>query len=348
MRFCAIEAVLPRKRVTNEDMIAAVRAASRDHLDARELRLLERGLSQLFQAAGTKVRYHRAEDETAHDLVVEAGEAALRSAGLARREVDLVIWVGVGRGLLEPATAAIFQHRLGLERATGFDLLEACASWARAVDVAHALLATRRYRTVMILNGEFNCREYGRFRFGSVRELDFLFPTFTIGEAATATILSASDEDDEYYASFRTFGAEHGLCMIPLPNAEQFLGDALDPNAEEFRFLSYGRELMRFCAERLVEQYEKDPEVQGFPYDVVFYHAASDAVAESVARACGLALDRVYFSHGRFGNTVSGTVPVAMAHALRERRLRHGSRVLVGIGSAGVSTAWCRFRFLNA
>ena len=67
-----------------------------------------------FRSMGTRVRYGRAEGERAHELCVAAGRQALRSAGMDPGEIDLLIYVGVGRGFIEPATANAFQDLLGL------------------------------------------------------------------------------------------------------------------------------------------------------------------------------------------------------------------------------------------
>ena len=69
-------------------------------------------------------------------------------------EIDLLIYVGVGRGFIEPATANVFQDLIGLRSATCFDILDACASWLRAVHVARAFIASGAYRHIMILNAE--------------------------------------------------------------------------------------------------------------------------------------------------------------------------------------------------
>ena len=60
-------------------------------------------------------------------------------------------------------------------------------------------------------------------------------------------------------------------------------------------------------------------------------------------RRCGLAEDRDYYAHCRFGNTVSATLPLAMAAASEEGRLRDGTRVLLAVASAGISTVLSRF-----
>lgn len=346
MRFLAIEAVLPTRKLTNDDVIGEVLAQSRDTLGGQALLNLEKALNILFSAAGTEVRYVRTEEETAADLTRNAGERALQSAGMSPADVDLLMYVGVGRGFLEPATANVFQDQLGLRNATCFDVLDACASWLRAVHIAQAFLRSGDYKTVMILNGEFNVREYVDFRFDALDDLRHNFASCTIGEAATATILCRTDEDAEYYATFKTWGELRHLCMIPLPNAGQVHGAPLPGHSTSLRFFSYSKELMEQGMEKLVRHYREDAMINGYVPDIAFGHAASDGASTRVATECGAPPSLFYYTHSRFGNTVSASVPLAMACARSEGRLKDNQKVIIGMASAGLSTAWTRFRYL--
>jgi 3-oxoacyl-[acyl-carrier-protein] synthase III len=346
MRFAAIEAVLPGRRLTNDEVIGDILERNAENLSASAQAMLAHAMQSLFSYAGTHVRYVRAEGETAADLTVRAGEAALRRAGLAATDIDLLIYVGVGRGFLEPATANVFQHRLGLCNATCFDVLDACASWLRAVHIARAFIRGGDYRRILILNGEFNFREYVDYRFKAVTDLRHNFAIFTIGEAATATIVEAATEDMDYYATFKTDGGLHDLCMIPLPNVAEYSSVDLPEASQPLRFFSHSRQLFEEGVNRLVRQFQADAKLNGWMPDIAFGHAASDAANDQIAIACGGSLALLYKMHGRYGNTVSASVPLAMASAVADGRLSHGSRVMIGVASAGLSTAWARFRFL--
>jgi 3-oxoacyl-[acyl-carrier-protein] synthase III len=346
MRFAAIEYQLPSHKVTNGDMIAEIMKHSRQHMGDRALRQLDKGLRSLFQAAGTEVRYVRAHDEKAHDLIMRAATSALRTARMAPSDIDLLIWVGVGRGFLEPATANVFLDELGLVNATCFDVLDACASWVRALHIAHAHMRSGDYRNVMILNGEFNVCDYIDYEFKSLSDLRYMFPSFTIGEAATATILCSDAAEDDYHASFRTYGSARNLCMIPLPNINEFNGTPAPEHAKPLKFFSYSMELFELGVTKLIEHYRSDPKINQYFADVVFGHAASDSASERIALGCNeKGLNTHYFAHARFGNTVSASVPLAMGHALEEGRLKNEMKVMIAMASAGLSTGWARFRF---
>ncbi|OEU84845.1 MAG: hypothetical protein BA865_05520 [Desulfobacterales bacterium S5133MH4] len=347
MRFCAIEYAMPSRLVTNAEIIQEIISKSTHYLTQKALDVLACKFDELFKKAVTSVRYHRAKDEKAIQFGIEAGRKALESANMSPEDIDLLIYVGVGRGYIEPATANVFQKILKLNKATCFDILDACASWLRAIHVAHSFIKTGMYKNVMIMNCEFNFREYANFEFKSVKDIEFNFPTFTIGEAATATIVTDSDEEDEYYATFKTWGNQHKLCKIPLPHFNEYSDGELRKEIEPLRFFSYGEKIFRFVFSKLCKHYRGDAVLKNFKHEIVFSHSASDAMSDKVIKSCKLGAETGYNTQKRFGNTVSASVPLAMGCALKEGKLKHNTNVLIGFGSAGVSTAWCKFKFLT-
>jgi 3-oxoacyl-[acyl-carrier-protein] synthase III len=346
VKFSAIEAVLPSAKLTNDEVLRRVAEDSQGLLSATELKSTLRLLRFAFKAMGTTVRYRRAEGEKPYELCAEAGRRALESAGLAPEDIDLVMYVGVGRGFIEPATAYVFQDMLGLRNATCFDILDACASWLRAVHVARAFISSGTYRNILILNAEFNAN-LESYEVRSTDEFNSRFPAFTIGEATTATILSASERDDEAVADFKSFGDQRELCIIPLENYADYLGpaSARSQGLEPMRFISYGREIMDYGQARVVEQLRGDPGIRAFDPEIIFFHAASDAMSREGLRQAEIPEELGYYTHAVYANTVSSSVPLAMWAAAKEGKLRDGTRVLVAAASAGISTVVSRFRY---
>jgi len=343
LRYRAIEFVVPGRRLTNDDIVRLVAEQSSRFLSDREIAVAQRKMRWLFNAMGTEVRYCCADGEKASTLCVEAGRRALEAAAMSPDDIDLLLYVGVGRGFLEPATANVFQDLLALRNATCFDVMDACASWLRAVHIAQSFLATGAHREIMILNGEFN-GSLGQFALRSPDEFDYRFPTYTIGEAATATIVSASPEPDDYRAEWRTWGDKRDLCLIPLPNWEDFLA-AEHESLAPYSFYSWGRSLMEFGLDKLVEQATELPGFHEPRPDLVFFHAASDGMSKEGMRRMGIDVARGVYTHERFGNTVSASLPMAMVAAREEGRLQDGTDMFVAFASAGVSTALVRFTY---
>lgn len=343
MKIRAIAHALPSRLVTNQDWIDEILAASRESLAPAELAELETGLVGLYEKVGAISRYHRADGERAIDFGLAAARQALDRAGLSPKEIDLLIHVGVGRGFLEPATANVFQSTLGLVNATCFDLLDACASWLRGLDVAWHMLSSDPYRNAMILNCEFNVSEYFSPVIESLGEFKQMESSVTIGEAATATIVSRGSRKRDYFASFRSFGGASGLCQIPLPHANQFSMNGDQPRS--MRFLANALALNGAVIRQLERHYWSEERLWKQEYDVSFGHSAGLPATRRVANKLQLDPDKHYEIFPIYGNTVSASLPLAMSLAFAEERLKRHHRVLLIMGSAGVTTAFCRFEF---
>ena len=80
-------------------------------------------------------------------------------------------------------------------------------------------------------------------------------------------------------------------------------------------------------------------------HDIVIGHAVSNSSTARVVKMLGLDPDSVFETHSRFGNTVSASLPLALAVAEAEGRLRRGMRVMLLMGSAGVTTALASFEY---
>jgi hypothetical protein len=188
----------PSLRVTNADVLAAVRDAN-PGVAPDEVRRYCRALDYLLRRAGARTRFYRdrAKGETALDLITDVSRQAMEDSGAAPSQIDAVIFCGVARGFLEPATAAFVSGALGLT-CDAFDVSEACMSWVRALQIADSLLRTGTYSTVLIVNGEFTVFEHGVpdiYVIKSPDQLRHTFAAFTIGEAASAMVVGASPDE---------------------------------------------------------------------------------------------------------------------------------------------------------
>jgi 3-oxoacyl-[acyl-carrier-protein] synthase III len=342
MKIKSIGYALPSKKVTNEDILRDVELKSSKHMSQGDLKKLKFKIEDLFKKAGTDVRYQRAEGETSLQFGIKAGKEALEKANMSPKDIDLLLYVGVGRGWIEPATCNVFLDTLKLKNATGYDILDACASWMRALQVAYLYTKSGMYKNVMVMNCEFNTYEYTTTEFKSYKEIDYLFPGITIGEAATATIFTQCPDND-FYFTFKTWGEKHNLCKIPLPNVNQYTTGELT-KLEPLRFYSHGEKLFKIALPKICRHFLGDEYLKKCKYDIIFSHAASDPMTEKVIRLSKLDIKKAYNIHAKCGNTVSASVPLAMGLAIDDGTFKKGHDVLIGFGSAGFTSAWCAFQ----
>lgn len=347
MKIESIEVVFPTRVVSNEDIVEMIRAHSAAPFTGDLERTLAR-IGELLVLSGSGNRRWTAPGERPIDLISTAVHRALAGAGVDKEQVDLLIYVGVGKGFLEPAQSYMLAHALGMDRVECFDVLDACMSWTRAMQISESFLASGRYRRILVVNGEFNLREGGvgypaNFALASAEQLQWTFPTYTIGEAATATLLVA-DPTNPWRWGFRSRPDLADLCTIPTPGFERYSGDSPRTGRNgELRFTSYGADLHRSALDPLRELFT---EVVGSTAEIkrVFPHASSKRAWDHFGETFDIA-DKLFHVYPEYGNLVSASVPAGVALAAAEGALQRGDKVAGWVGSAGMSFAAYTFQF---
>jgi 3-oxoacyl-[acyl-carrier-protein] synthase III len=325
---------MPTRKVTNDEVLAAIEEESRAHLDGQKGKVLS-GLRTLLRLSGTRERRWRAPGERAYDFAKIAVDRALQDADMTPEEIDLVLYVGVGRGWVEPGMATFFMHEFGMTNATGYDILDACLSWLRALHISQQFLRNGVYRNIMVLNAEFN-QEYHDWAIRDADEVAFRFAQMTIGESATATILTAEETSIEPFFAFKTDPKRHDLCKIPLPQIASYNDKERCPRLDPLVFFAYSTDLVMAAQEMIPDLYFSTPELQRRRCDICFGHSASQTLINDLARRLGI-LDRTVNLYSEIGNCVSASIPTAMALSVEQGRLTRGMEMLLIMGSAGFS-----------
>jgi 3-oxoacyl-[acyl-carrier-protein] synthase III len=338
MRIRAIASSIPTRRVSSEELVERVRQASASYLPPGQMKRVIKRLRILFRLAGSRYHYEREMGERSGDFVLKAAREALAKAELRPADVDLVLYVGVGRGWLEPGMSNYFTDALGLGNATCFDVLDACLSWLRALYISYHFLKNGAYKHILVLNGEFNA-EFANWQITHPDQLDYRFAQCTVGEAGTATILEPWQKGEEPYFEFKTDASLHPLCKIPLPQIAQYSDGEMCPTLDPLVFFAYSKELIKAARQMMTLAYRNSAELKRRAFDIAFAHSASRYVIEGIDQELGgLGLTVNIFE--QFGNTVSASIPLAMCWAIEQGRLRRGMRMLHVVGSAGFSAGF--------
>jgi 3-oxoacyl-[acyl-carrier-protein] synthase III len=336
----SVKLALPTRKLTNEDIVDLVRLHSRDTYSADVDGLLDH-IRAFLKFTGAKTRYLLADGETPLQLVSKAVKSALAESGYDKNDIDLLVHCGVDRGFLEPGGSYFIAKSLGMDRVQCFDVIDACNSWARSAQIIQHLMRSGASKRVLLVNGEFNGRAGGPgyptlFAVKSYEQLSWTFPVFTIGEAATATVFSSGSDEEEWCFHFSSRPDLADLCTIPLEGYEGYC----DPSERvarngALRFTSFGAELFEAARPELLNIFGR----LNVPIDkvrAIFPHAASAALADSIARTLGVQ-HLVRNAYPRLGNVVSASVPAAMAMEIEEGRVQRGDLLVGMVASAGMS-----------
>lgn len=347
MRIDAVKVAFPTRVMDNDAILELVRHHSQATFEG-DLEPTIARIAKALQFSGAQRRRWLADGETPLGCIRRAVTEALDEAGVTAPDVDLLVYVGIGKGFVEPGQSYMVAHALGMDRVECFDIIDACMSWTRAMQIAESLLQTKRHRRILIVNGEINTYEGGplfpcNYRLQNPDELEWTFPSYTIGSAATATLVSA-DNDNPWTWTLSSRPDLADLCTVPTAGYRLFSADAprIGKNGVN-RFTSFGRDLHANGRTPAVAAMR---EILAQHDDVrsIFTHTSSFKEWDSFGRDLGVH-DKIYSLYPEYGNIVSASVPAGIALAVGEGLVKRGDRLAGWVGSAGMSFSAYSFRY---
>ncbi len=285
----------------------------------------------IVRRTGIEARRYVAEDEALTDIAVNAGDMALKNAGLDRREIGLVLLATSTPDHLLPPSAPLVAHRLGLHDAGGIDMAGACGGFIYALTLADSHVRTRGEAVLVIAANVLSRRINVADRASSV-----LF-----GDAAGAVVLLPTPTADTgvVAAKLATSGAHYGLIQIPGGGSRKpfvSVGDV----SETLMVISNGQavyaqavQMMTDCAKSVLTRASLAAS------DVTHFipHQANARMIATVARQLCIAPDRALTTIAEFANSSAATIPFTLSMATACRPIHAGSTLLMTAAGAGMT-----------
>lgn len=297
---------LPGRVVSNDEMATTV-DTSDDWIRERT------GIRQRYRAEG---------QETTTFMATQAARRALAMAGASPADVDCII---VGTSTPDqafPSVAVRVQAALGIERGFGFDVAAACAGFIYALSVADEMIRAGRARGALVIGSEV----FSRILDYSDRGTCVLF-----GDGAGAVFLRAEEGPGETGVLSTHIHAQGALGDILYVDGAVGVTDAAGlPLPGKLRM--QGREVFRHAVQRLAEAVDEALTANGLTREAVDWlvpHQANIRIIEGTGRKLGLAPERVVITVDRHANTSAASIPLALAEAMGDGRIRKGQLVLM-------------------
>jgi 3-oxoacyl-[acyl-carrier-protein] synthase-3 len=286
----------------------------------------------IVERTGIRERRIAAPGEACSDLGMMAAERALKAAGVAAVDLDMILVATCTGDHLLPSTACLIQHRLGATRAAACDLSAACCGFIYALAVGEAYVKTGA-RHVLIIGSEI----MSMLTDWTDRNTCVLF-----GDGAGAAVLSpAEGEQGILSAHLHSDGNLWDLICVPgggsrVPPSEKML-------AEGLQYLKMkGNETFKVAVKTLEEAAREALSANNLTVeDVDLYipHQANIRIIKAVATRLGLPMEKVVLNLDRYGNTSAASIPLALDEAVRAGRVKPGSLVLMEAFGAGLTWA---------
>jgi 3-oxoacyl-[acyl-carrier-protein] synthase-3 len=302
-RIAGTGSFLPANVVTNADLAKMV-DTSDEWVAAR---------------TGIRQRHLAAEGETTGDLAFGAAKAALEAAGVAAKEIDLLIVGTTTPDLIFPSTACLLQHRLGANGCPAFDVNAACSGFIYALTVADKFIRSGSAKTALVVGAE----TLSRMIDWSDRSTCVLF-----GDGAGAVVLKASEEAGILSSHIHADGAYKELLWNPVGVSVGFTHE----HNHGVRVVMQGSEVFKVAVktlDRVVEETLAANGIDRHAIDWLIPHQANLRIIQATAKRLDMPMDRVVVTVDKHGNTSSASVPLALDHGIRSGRIQRGQLLLL-------------------
>jgi 3-oxoacyl-[acyl-carrier-protein] synthase III len=299
---------VPERVLTNDDLAQIVDTSDewiRDRTGIRERRVVSNG-------------------EATSDLSLPACRRAIEMAGVDPSTVDLLIVATVTPDMLFPSTAALLSDALGMPAAAAYDLSAGCTGFMYALAQGYGMLAAGLADRVLVVGADV---------LSTIVNWEDRSTCVLFGDGAGAVLLEAVDEGGFLGFDLGADGSGAENLFVPGSGSRHF--------ADEDGFIKMnGREVFKFAtrvmvtsAEAILEACDRDVA----DIDVYVPHQANVRIIDHAARKLGFPEEKVVVNVERYGNTSSGSIPLALADAADDGRLEPGKLVLMTGMGAGLT-----------
>src|SRR5215472_104919 len=306
--------------ITGLGAYAPERVVTNDELS----KLVDTSDEWIMERTGIRERRIAADEQALSDLSLPAARQALEQAGSDGTDVDLLIVATVTPDMMFPSTSAILADQLGAKDAAAYDLSAGCTGFMYAVAQAYGMVAAGLARRALVIGGDV----LSRILDWTDRSTVVLF-----GDGAGAVVLEPAEEPGFLAFELGADGGGGEHLWLPGSGSRRFE----DPD----KFVKMnGREVFKFATRVLVSSAEAVLARSGASIedvDVYVPHQANVRIIEHATKKLGIPSDRVVMNVDRYGNTSSGSIPLALADAQADGRLSPGSLVLMTGMGAGLT-----------
>jgi 3-oxoacyl-[acyl-carrier-protein] synthase-3 len=255
-------------------------------------RLVDTSDSWIRERTGIRERRIAAEGETTCDLAEKAARRALKAAGVAPREIDLIVVGTTTADQIFPSTACLLQARLGIHGPAAFDVQAVCTGFVYALGVAD-----------------------------QDRDTCVLF-----GDGAGAVVLKADSKPGILSTHLHADGKHADLLQVPGGISGGY-EDGRDPYLR-----MRGKEVFKVATTTLSRIVDETLETNGLSREDVDWlipHQANNRIIAAIGRKLGLPEERVVNTVAEHGNTSAASVPLALDTAVRDGRIQPGELLLL-------------------
>jgi 3-oxoacyl-[acyl-carrier-protein] synthase III len=295
---------LPERILTNDDLA----------------RTIETSDAWILQRTGIRQRHIAAPGELTSHVGTRAAQAAMADAGIDPHSIDLIVLATSTPDNTFPATAVAIQEALGMTWGAAFDLQAVCSGFVFAMATADGLLQSRQFKRALVIGAE----TFSRILDWTDRTTCVLF-----GDGAGAVVLDAQEQpgsnDDRGILTSRLRSDGRHKLKLYVDGGPSSTGTVGHVRME-------GREVFRHAVAMISDVVEDAFKATGLgAADIQWFvpHQANKRIIDGSAHRLGIDPAKVVTTVDQHGNTSAASIPLALALARADGRIKCGDLVLL-------------------
>ncbi|HEV2972261.1 MAG TPA: beta-ketoacyl-ACP synthase III [Pirellulales bacterium] len=321
VRVVGVGSYVPEKIVRNEDLV---------HFGCDPEWILRR--------TGIHERRHAPPEMATSDLAAIAAERCIARAGLAKDDIDLIVLGTFTPDMTMPATACLVQHKMGI-CAPAMDVQAACAGFFYALATAMQFVATGCSKLALAIGADCNSRV--------IDPQDVkTYPLF--GDGAGAVLLAAG-QPTQGFAAYAMGADGSGFDLLNCPMGGSRLPASAERVEQRLQYLKmYGKPVFKWAVRLLaysIREVLSAAKMTIGDVDLFLLHQANARILDAVAEELKIDPAKMPINLDRYGNTSSGSIPLALDECLQQDRIHPGSNLLISGFGGGLAWGTGLFRW---
>ena len=313
---------LPPRIVTNDELST--------YMDTSDEWIQER--------TGIKERHYVEKGEGPSDIAIPATKQALNAAGLKISDIDFIIFATSTPDFYAPGSGCLLQEKMGFNEIGALDIRVQCSGFIYGLSIAEQYIRTGTFKNILLIGAEVQSTAMDLTNTG--RDTAIIF-----GDGAGAAIISATDEDRGVLSTHMHSEGKYLKELwleSPASNAgyPRINREALD---EGKQFLKMnGKEVFRHAVTRFPEVINEALEANNLTsedIDLLIPHQANLRITQMVQKRLSLRNEQVFSNIHKYGNTTAATIPIALAEAFNEGKIKDGDLLVLAAFGSGFTWA---------
>jgi 3-oxoacyl-[acyl-carrier-protein] synthase-3 len=318
---------VPENIVTNEDLSKVI--------DTNDAWIQER--------TGIQERRHvvKGSGETTTSMGVKAAQIAIERSGLAKEEIDFIVFATISPDYYFPGPGVALQQELGLRTVGALDIRNQCSGFIYALSIADQYIKSGMYKNILIVGSEL--QSIGLDMTTRGRSVSVIF-----GDGAGAAVLSRETDLTKGVLSTHLHSeGEHAkeLAVLAPGMGGRWVTDILtenDPDDESYFPYMNGQFVFKHAVVRFSEVIHEGLQannLQVSDIDMLIPHQANLRISQFIQKKFELRDDQVFNNIQKFGNTTAASIPIALTEAWEQGKVKSGDTIVLAAFGSGFTWA---------